>query len=86
MSHRGPDFSDTVPWSDSLTDYDRTHGPTYLRLLDAERAGASIKEMAPAIFGIDPQEEPGRALQVVDAHLKRAHWMIERGYRHFLNQ
>ncbi|MBS0220964.1 MAG: DUF2285 domain-containing protein [Proteobacteria bacterium] len=75
---------DQVPWSDSITAYDEAHLVVYLRLLDASADGASQDEMAQVILGINPTEEPNRAAQAVDSHLRRARWMTQIGYRHLL--
>ncbi|MER8772952.1 DUF2285 domain-containing protein [Mesorhizobium sp. M0960] len=56
-----PGLKEEVPWSDSLTSYDRQHFTTYLRLLDAGADEASYEEMAQVILGIDPVQEPERA-------------------------
>ncbi|MER8523190.1 DUF2285 domain-containing protein [Mesorhizobium sp. M1076] len=49
-----PGLKDEVPWSDSLTAYDKEHFTTYLRFLDASADNASYEEMAQVILGIDP--------------------------------
>jgi hypothetical protein len=54
---------------------------TYLRLLDAETEGADWQEAAQVVFGLDPAQEPDRAKRIYQAHLARAHWMTENGYR-----
>ena len=79
-----PDFDDEPPGGDSLTSYDERHFVTYMRLLDADAEGANWREAVAIIFGIDPDREPRRAKIVHDAHLARAHWMTEIGYRHLL--
>lgn len=79
-----PDYVDEPPTDEQITDYDRAHFKTYLRLLDADAEGADWQEAVEIIFGIDPGQEPDRALRVHSAHLARAHWMTERGYRHLL--
>ncbi|TIL61918.1 MAG: hypothetical protein E5Y89_26820, partial [Mesorhizobium sp.] len=56
---------DEVPWSESLTNYDRKHFKIYLRILDACADSASLEEMADLILGIDPDLEPVRARQAV---------------------
>ena len=78
------DFLDQPPQSDALTDYDRTHMRLYLRILDASSEGADWKEVVTVLFGLDPAKEPERAQRVHDAHLLRARWMTEHGYRHLL--
>jgi hypothetical protein len=76
-----PDFSDAPPSGDKLTDYDRRHLVTYLRLLDAETDGANWEEVVRVVFGLDPASAPDRAGQIHASHLARAHWMTENGYR-----
>jgi len=80
MSNRS-DFLDQPPTDARLTDYDRAHLATYLRLLDAESEGAPWEEVAQVIFGIDPKTDALRAQAVYETHLARAHWMTNNGYR-----
>lgn len=75
---------DEPPASSTLTDYDREHLATYVRLLDAEADGADWGEAVRVIFGLDPAREPERARRVHDSHLSRARWMTEHGYRDLL--
>jgi hypothetical protein len=70
--------------SDQLTDYDRLHLVTYLRLLDAAEEGADPDEVAQIVLRIDPKAEPKRARHAYETHLARARWMTESGYRHLL--
>lgn len=77
-------IADDVPWSDALTAYDEAHLVVYLRLLDAETAGASPDELARVVLGLDPSKEPQRAERALASHLRRARWMAEHGYRHLL--
>jgi hypothetical protein len=37
--------------------------------------------MAQTILGIDPVQEPARALKAVRSHLDRTRWLIASGYR-----
>lgn len=67
-----------------LTDYDRLHLITYLRLLDADQDGAAWQEVAQIVLKIDPEAEPTRARHAYDTHLARAKWMTRSGYRHLL--
>jgi hypothetical protein len=76
--------ADSAPHDDVLTDYDRQHFATYLRLLDAESEGADWAEVARIVLNIDPQEQPARARRAWESHLARAKWMTEHGYRHLL--
>jgi hypothetical protein len=79
-----PDVADTAPTDPMLTDYDRQHFVTYLRLLDADDEGANWREVARIVLHIDPDREPARAQTAFDSHLARAKWMTEHGYRHVL--
>ncbi|MBP2310729.1 DNA -binding domain-containing protein [Azospirillum soli] len=81
-----PPVDDAPPLSDTLTDYDRMHLVTYLRLLDAEADGADPDEVARLVLRIDPAQEPGRARRAHAAHLARAHWMMRAGYAHLIRQ
>lgn len=78
------DFLDEPPGDARLTDYDRAHLATYLRLLDAETEGAAWEEVALVIFGIDPKTDFCRAELVYRSHLARAHWMTANGFRHLI--
>lgn len=82
----GPEVATEVPWSETLTDYDRAHLALYLRLLDAEADGATHDDMARIVLGIDPRGEPQRAKKAVVSHLRRALWMTEHGYRDLLRR
>lgn len=75
---------DEAPTGAALTDYDRLHLVTYLRLLDAAADGADPDEVARIVLRIDPDEEPERARRAYDSHLARVRWMTENGYRHLL--
>jgi hypothetical protein len=61
-----------------VTDYDRAHLPTYLRLLDATSEGAPWEEVARVVL------EPDRARRAHETHLARARWLTEHGYRDLL--
>ena len=52
-----------LPLGAHLTDYDRAHTATYLRLLDAAKEGAPWEEATQLVLGIDPLLEPARAKQ-----------------------
>lgn len=75
------DISDFAPTGEAITDYDRAHGPLYLRLLDAEAAGAPWEEAARRLLGVDPDRDRDRARLRYDTHLSRARWLREAGYR-----
>lgn len=72
-----PPIATEVPWSETLTDYDRAHLVTYLRVLDALADNASRDEMARVILGIDPITEPDRARSAIESHIRRARWMTK---------
>jgi len=70
-----------VPSADTLTAYDEEHFGIYLKLIEACADNASEEEMAQAILGIDPKQEPARACKAVRSHLDRTHWLISSGYK-----
>ncbi|WP_287958593.1 DUF2285 domain-containing protein [Filomicrobium sp.] len=77
-------FQDEPPQSAVLTNYDREHLKTYLRLLDSEADGACWEEAVSVIFGLDARKDPGRAERVYASHLARAKWMTDNGYRNLI--
>lgn len=79
-----PDVADDAPTADAITAYDEAHFVTYLRLLDAEADGADWREVARIVLHRNPDSEPDRTRRCWEAHLYRAKWMTERGYRHLL--
>lgn len=79
-----PLFEDQPPASDALTSYDKGHLKLYLRILDAAEEGADWREVVRILFRLDPESEPERAKRIHDAHLARARWMTEHGYRQLL--
>jgi hypothetical protein len=74
-----PDVADAAPSDPSLTAYDEQHVVTYMRLLDAEKAGADWREVARVVLHIDPDREPDRARKAFESHLTRAKWVTEHG-------
>jgi hypothetical protein len=76
---------DHAPVRDGLTDYDRAHLITYLRLLDAEADGADWREVAAIVLKFDVARDPTRAEAAWRSHLARAHWMSSSGYRALLD-
>jgi hypothetical protein len=79
-----PPVADVAPDAGTLTPYDEEHLVTYLRLLDAEAAGADWTEVANLVLHIDPSREQARARRAWETHLTRAKWMTEHGYRQLL--
>lgn len=80
-----PSVDDVAPAGEALTDYDREHLVTYLRLLDAETDGADWREVAAIVLHFDVSAEPARAEAAWRTHLARAHWMSAKGYRALLD-
>ena len=85
MRHSTPTFLEEPPQGPTLTPYDREHMALYLRLLDAERDHADWREAVQILFDLDPEHEPVRCRKIHDAHLARARWMTEQGYRQLLS-
>ena len=75
---------DRAPDGEGLTDYDREHAATYLRLLDAERAGAEWEEVCEVVLGFDPSDDPERAKTAYQSHLSRAQWLRDGGFKTLL--
>jgi hypothetical protein len=73
---------DTAPTENGVTDYDRVHLVTYLRLLDAAAVGVDPTQIMRDVLQIDPVLEPERARQAYETHLARARWMSREGYRY----
>jgi hypothetical protein len=76
-----PDVADAAPSDSMFTPYDHDHAITYLRLLDADAAGAGWKQVKQIVLHVDPDREPVRARQAYESLLIRARWMTEQGYR-----
>jgi hypothetical protein len=85
MSQSAPKFLEEPPQGLTLTHYDHEHMTLYLRLLDAERDQADWREAVQILFGLDPEREPARCRKIHDAHLARAKWMTQHGYRQLLS-
>ncbi|MFC0217572.1 DUF2285 domain-containing protein [Pseudochelatococcus lubricantis] len=79
-------FLHKPPSSETITSYDREHMKLYMRLLDAERDGADWYEAVSILFGLDPDHDPKRCHAIYEAHLARAHWMTEYGYRELVRE
>ncbi|MBB4368258.1 hypothetical protein GGD63_001037 [Bradyrhizobium sp. cir1] len=74
-----PDVADVAPNEPALTAYDEQHVVTYVRLLQAEGAGADWREVARVVLHMDPEREPDRAWRAYQSHLARAKWVTEQG-------
>jgi hypothetical protein len=77
-------FDPTAPDCPEVTDYDRAHTKTYLRLLDAEADEASWEAMAAEVLGQDIGAAPAAAHLMVESHLQRARWLRDSGYLRLL--
>ena len=86
MNRNQEPVRDVPPAGDTLTDYDRAHAATYLRLLDAAAEGADWREVATIVLGLEVAADPARAQRIHAAHLARARWMCDQGYRHLLEE
>jgi hypothetical protein len=75
---------DAPPEAMQPTDYDWIHRIAYLRLLDAAADGADWRDAAKIVLDLDPDAEPERVHAIWEAHLARARWMTESGYKHYL--
>ena len=84
MTAASEPIAEAPPACDHLTDYDRKHLKTYARLLDASADHAGWKEVAAIVLGLDPAAEPERSQRVHAAHLERARWMTQVGFRDLL--
>lgn len=80
----GDRFLDEAPRAETVTDYDREHAAAYLRLLDAEAAGAAVPEICQVVFGLDAARHPEQARTMYESHLARAHWLRDHGYKNLL--
>jgi hypothetical protein len=80
-----PVVLDEVPWAETLTGYDEARLDLYLRLLDAEAAGADWREVSRIVLKRDPIREPGRSYRCWEAHLKRARWIAAMKYEELIH-
>ena len=78
------ELRERAPEGVPLTAYDREMAPVYLRLLDAEAAGADWREVAKIVLGVDAAHHPQRAEVMHASHLARAQWLRDGVYRELL--
>ena len=81
---RVPMLQSKPPESDAPTDYDWQHRIAYLRLLDAASDDADWRDVARIVLGLDPDADPEHTHATWAAHLARAQWMTEHGYKQYL--
>lgn len=74
-----PPIAETAPEAQELTAYDIRHLVTYLRLLDADEAGADWQEVASIVLGLDPGADEAGSKRTWISHLSRAQWMASEG-------
>lgn len=72
--------------NDQPTLYDRVHAKLYLRLLDAEAAGATWREAVEKLFQLDPASDPQHLQRMHASHLARAKRVRDGGYLQLLQQ
>lgn len=82
----GPGLRARAPQGEPLTDYDRDHVALYLRLLDAEEAGADWREVAKLLFNVDPAVDRAGAELMHATHLARARWLRDGAYKTLLSK
>lgn len=73
-------FWPLCPRADNVTEHDRRHVKTYIRLMEADTAGASEDEMAREIVPGDRPTKARIARIAVRSHLRRAYWLLEHGF------
>jgi len=73
--------ADEAPDATELTPYDEARMVLYLRLRDAEAAGADWRGVARIVLERDVVGEPEKAHRCWESHLKRAQWIAEVKYQ-----
>ena len=68
-----------------LCDYDREHTVLYLRLRDADAAGADWREVAQVAMRLDVGRDVERARLIHATHLARARWLRDGDYKALLS-
>lgn len=81
-----PTFEDEPPQTPGVTAYDERHLVTYLQILDAEEACADWRDVVRHVFGLDAESDADRCRRIYDAHLARARWMTQSGYRELVRR
>lgn len=79
-----PAIAKRAPGEADLTDYDRAHLVTYLRLLDAASEDAPWHEVCRIVLRVDPDADEEAARATYESHLARARWMTASGHQHLL--
>ncbi|TPE60735.1 DUF2285 domain-containing protein [Sandaracinobacter neustonicus] len=81
MVESSPVTLDEPPAAEAITAYDHAHLTLYLQLLDFAQCGGDWQQGVREIFEADPTIDPERSRHVYEAHLARARWISEKGYR-----
>ena len=76
-----PRLKSTPPISDMITDYDREHFTTYFIILDCAAVRAPWNHAAKQLRDQGMPRDRRKAKAVHDAHLARARWMTEEGWK-----
>jgi hypothetical protein len=59
-----PHIADVAPAGPALTQYDKEHMITYMRVLDADQQGADWRDVSRIVLRIDPDPEADRAARI----------------------
>jgi len=78
------EFRDRPDNSDVVTNYDRRCFKLYVMLIDADDYGAEWDDVYERAFGKKIGKDRERARSQYEAHLERARWMTNVGYRDLL--
>jgi hypothetical protein len=73
-------FWPICPRAENVTEHDYRNVKTFIRLIEAETAGTGEDEMAREIVPADRPTKAGIGRIAVRSHLRRAHWLLERGF------
>jgi hypothetical protein len=76
---------DAAPSGSEITDYDRKHLITYLRLLDAVRDGADRETIVRDVLKLAHGTSLERTERAYASHLTRAKWVTQQGYHLLFN-
>jgi Uncharacterized conserved protein (DUF2285) len=74
----------TLAPTGKIAPYDRECATVYLRLLDAEAAGAPWREAAEVVLGLGADVDDDWVCRIHQSHLARAHWLVDGGYKDLL--
>lgn len=78
------EFKKSPPMAHTVTDYDKACLELYVALLDTEAASMDWIEAYEQLFGSSSKTDQKFKLEQYRAHLERARWMANYGYRQLL--